>query len=641
MVLLIMIPALGHIFNEARSNRSFVHGQARVTDVERLTYSNRLTIRYGRSRYHVRTSTDDYTVGDILYVQGQVEKYSSQTIPFGFDAQRYYRGQGIDGYLETEKLEHIGHRTSFWHLRQTIKEKMIDHSYVRAYMLGEKTFKSETDETFRSLGLSFLLTMSGLHVYALIDGIKYVFFRMDLSKRLQDVLLALVLLGFLYVQAGSMSMVRILLSYVLAWLNRRYDWRYTRLDRLLLVFYVMLALNSDYLYHDGFIMTFLILFAFALSEIRFRRLGGYVQKLLLSTIVLLVTLPFYPRVLFLVVLLMPVFIFLFTKPLFYGAILVLFIPDTVFAYDRVLDLIERVLQVLEDRQVVFELPALSTVWTLTYYVFLYFFFSSRCVRIALRRLFLIFIVFGIAAYQHRYACDYTVYFLDVKQGDATVFVSPDCVLVIDSFQYTKSFLNDLGIGKINYLMLTHADQDHVAESADIIEGFRVEHVILSPYETYDITHQTIERPRKKTNYSCGVFTFDILGPLKRYDDGNDNSLIIQVHVYGKSYLFTGDAGKGVEADLVTTYGKRLQSDVLHVGHHGSDTSTSMAFLDHVKPDIGIISLGPNRHGFPHPSVMKSLDLSNVEIMRTDEAGTIYYVRRKNSGKWFKHIPNDT
>ncbi|MFP4187404.1 MAG: ComEC/Rec2 family competence protein, partial [Acholeplasmataceae bacterium] len=109
--------------------------------------------------------------------------------------------------------------------------------------------------------------------------------------------------------------------------------------------------------------------------------------------------------------------------------------------------------------------------------------------------------------------------------------------------------------------------------------------------------------------------------------------------YGRSYLFTGDAGTGVEADLIRAYGKSLKSDVLKVGHHGSDTSTSSLFLDYVDPDVGIISLGPNRHGFPHRSVLASLADSDVEIMRTDEAGTIHYVRRKNGGKWVKHIPN--
>ncbi|MFP4187533.1 MAG: ComEC/Rec2 family competence protein, partial [Acholeplasmataceae bacterium] len=534
MVVLIAVLLVLHSLSEHHSQASFVRGEARVTSIERLTYSDRLTVRIANTYYHVMVPIGAYTVGDVVFVEADVEQYSEQSIPFGFDAQGYYRGQGIDGYLETETLELIGERLSFWQLRQTIKDRLIDHAYVRAYLLGEKAFANETDETFRSLGISFLLTMSGLHVYALLDGVRYVFFRLDLAKRVQEVLVALVLILFLYLQAGSMSMVRIALSYLLSWLNRRYDWRYTRLDRLFIVFYAMLLMKIDYLYHGGFILTFLILSAFSLAEPLYRSLGGYVQKLALSAIVFGVTLPFYLRVMPLVVLLMPVFIFLFTKPFFYGAILVTLIPEIAPFYDRAIALTEGLLRILEDRQVVIELPALGTLLTLLYYGFIWLLFLSHRLRQALMRLLLVVAVFGIALFERRYAYDYAVYFLDVKQGDSTVFVAPDCVLVIDSFQYTASFLNDLGIRTIDYLILTHADQDHVKEAPDIIRGFRVDHVLLSPYETYEVAHRNIERPRAKKSYSCGVLSFDILGPLQRYDNSNDNSLIIQVYAYGRS-----------------------------------------------------------------------------------------------------------
>lgn len=639
MVFLIAIPYGAHIIDRQSYDVSVLNGETRVIDRQRLTYSDRYTIEHGSSRYHVLESRDAFTVGDVLYVQGVVKRYASQTIPFGFDARRFYRGQGIDGYVETSRIEHIGHRTSFWHLRSKIQENLVDHPYVRAYILGEKTFENETDDTFRSLGLSFLLTMSGLHVYALIDLLKGLFFRFDLSKHVQDAMVAMTLLVFLYVQAGSMSMIRITLSFFMVWLNRKYDLGYTRLDRLFIVFYVMIVLNTHYVFHDGFIMTFLILLSFALMENTYRKHEGYMRKLMLSTIVLLVTLPFYPRFLPLVAVLMPVFILLFTKPLFYGAIIVMLVPDALVVYDRVIDVTERVLSIFEDRQVVIELPAPGIMGTVIYYVFLYLFFRSKRRIVCFRRLLFLLSVFVFAAFQHRYVHDYTVYFLDVRQGDATVFVSPDCVLLIDSFQYTTSFLNSLGIRKIDYVMLTHADQDHVKEAPDIIERFSVDHVILSPYETYDIHHEHIERPRKRTRYSCGVFDFDILGPLEDFKNGNDNSLIIRVSVYGKTYLFTGDAGIEAEQALIDVYGKGLKSDVLQIGHHGSDTSTSRFFLSYVEPEVGIISLGPNRHGFPHQSVLESLLVHEVAIMRTDEAGTIFYSKRKNTEKWGGHIPN--
>lgn len=247
------------------------------------------------------------------------------------------------------------------------------------------------------------------------------------------------------------------------------------------------------------------------------------------------------------------------------------------------------------------------------------------------------------------------HFIDVGQGDATLITTPDGNVLIDTSEPSAKdqlddYLKTAGIKKIKYLVLTHPDADHIGNAKFIIENYGVDTVVLDSendattktyenlliaidekgVEILDVKGIKDEKDVSNTRFNVGALSFVVLGPRKDYKDPNENSLVIQA-IYGDTrVMLTGDAESKNEADLVVKCD--LKSDILKVGHHGSNSSTTDEFLDKVDPKIAIISCGEdNDYGHPHDEVVKKLTEKGITIYRTDKDGSVIY---KTNGKEF-------
>ena len=234
-----------------------------------------------------------------------------------------------------------------------------------------------------------------------------------------------------------------------------------------------------------------------------------------------------------------------------------------------------------------------------------------------------------------------VCFIDCGQGDCETLISGEHVTVIDSGpQSTKhqtiQQLKDLGITNIENLILTHPHEDHIGGAYDILDNFNVSKiymvkpsksntpktkVYLNLLEKISSKGLSITQPEIGGTIQSGDFKMKFLSPDKVYDDHNNNSIVIRADVDNKSFLFTGDAEKEPENQMLKKYRSDLDCDVLKVGHHGSPTSTSDNFLKAVSPSIAVIEVGTgNDYGHPKGSTLKKL--SNCKIYRTDLNGMI-------------------
>lgn len=234
-------------------------------------------------------------------------------------------------------------------------------------------------------------------------------------------------------------------------------------------------------------------------------------------------------------------------------------------------------------------------------------------------------------------------FIDCGQGDSALILSEGEVTLIDTStgENTEQVLEHLesrGIEQIDHLVLTHPHEDHIGGAKAVLENVEVENIYMKrPTSGTEPTSavylnllkeiqnqgKTVHNVQVGETFTCGMFTFTVLGPLEEYEDLNDQSVVLQ-GVYGDcSFLFTGDMEAGAEEDLVDRYGRSLQSTVLKVGHHGSSTSSSEAFLQAVDPQFAVISCGTdNRYGHPHEETVGLLTQMNVELFRTDTMGTV-------------------
>ncbi len=280
-----------------------------------------------------------------------------------------------------------------------------------------------------------------------------------------------------------------------------------------------------------------------------------------------------------------------------------------------------------------------------------------------------------------------IHFIDVGQGDCIFIEFPDGKnMLIDAGNNGKEdeiidYLNDLKVKNITLVLATHADADHTGGMKEVFEEFNVG-FCLRPFvyyngeekskfeDSFNVPSKAEKSESCKTNTyrdfllailneECGyeyfnkdsdfsqAFTYegvassysiDFLTPTASipyvgYSDPNDYSPIF-ILSYGEfDIMFTGDAEKEAEAELLLSYPNLPDVDVLKVGHHGSETSTTMELLKKIKPEYSVIMSGvPNSYGHPRQAVLDRLDEVNSTICRTDLQGNIV-IEVKSSGDY--------
>lgn len=231
-----------------------------------------------------------------------------------------------------------------------------------------------------------------------------------------------------------------------------------------------------------------------------------------------------------------------------------------------------------------------------------------------------------------------VHYLDVGQGDSALITCGGQSMLIDAGDDTKgtaiqNYLKKQKIDKLDYLILTHPDADHIGGAPVIITKFKIDKVFVSNYEKDNKTYQKLIQaldykrlkytvPKSGEQYTLGTAKITMLAPNGKYDNPNDASIALLIKNGNSSFLFTGDAGKEAEADILKN-GIDISADVYKAGHHGSKYSTSKDFLKAVNPTYAVISCGENNsYGHPHAATLNTFRANNVKVYRTDEDGTI-------------------
>jgi Metallo-beta-lactamase superfamily. len=232
-----------------------------------------------------------------------------------------------------------------------------------------------------------------------------------------------------------------------------------------------------------------------------------------------------------------------------------------------------------------------------------------------------------------------VHYIDVGQGDSILIEVGNASMLIDAGNNGDgnrivSYIKDQGINKLDYLILTHPHADHIGGATDVIKALDIDKIIMPKVnhtsKTYENLLLTIKDkdlkitvPNTGDDYSLGGSSFKILAPnSSNYERMNDYSIVCKLTFGNTSFLFSGDAETISENEMLSK-GFDLKADVLKIGHHGSNTSTSSQFLKAVSPKYAVISVGKdNSYGHPAEEILSKLAEANVIIYRTDEVGTI-------------------
>lgn len=234
----------------------------------------------------------------------------------------------------------------------------------------------------------------------------------------------------------------------------------------------------------------------------------------------------------------------------------------------------------------------------------------------------------------------TVIMIDVGQADSFLLIQDGKTALIDcGTRYDGdeilAFLSSLNITKLDYVFGTHPHDDHMGGMLEVIQGIEVGKLVVPEVEKGKVTsnwYKSLEkaytnynviRPKVGDVYELGDATMTVLGPIDTTPSNvNNYSTILMVSFGEMDILFTGDAEISLEKDLLES-GVNLDAEILKIGHHGSDTSSSDAFLDAVSPEYGLLSTAVgNKHDHPIGEIMDRYEKRGIEIYRTDQSGTV-------------------
>ena len=240
----------------------------------------------------------------------------------------------------------------------------------------------------------------------------------------------------------------------------------------------------------------------------------------------------------------------------------------------------------------------------------------------------------------------SIHVIDVGQADSILIETPEGYMLIDagendSEDALKTYLRKMAISTIEYLVLTHAHADHVGGADMILNEFKVNNIIYDNYrDCYSSTlvslinreGANIIDPSTKQTFSMGEAEFTVLFATNdkkdHGDDVNDYSIVLRMDFGESSFIFTGDASKSVESEILKSFSKHaLDCDFLKAGHHGSETSSGKNFISTITPEIVAIPCGKNnKYGHPDQEVLDLYSSEGVkEVYRTDISGSLIFI----------------
>lgn len=230
-------------------------------------------------------------------------------------------------------------------------------------------------------------------------------------------------------------------------------------------------------------------------------------------------------------------------------------------------------------------------------------------------------------------------YIDVGQGDSILIRQGDAAMLIDGGtseckDTLLSFLQSEGIDRFEYIIGTHAHEDHIGSLDDVANAYDFDTFLFPKSTTTTKNFENLvlavqskgkkfTTPEVGKTYELGDAVFQILAPnSESYSSLNNYSIVVKLTYGQNTFLFTGDAESISETEMLDR-GIDVSADVLKIGHHGSTTSTSKKFLDAVNPKYAVISCGQN-NTYKHPTrtTMSKLENAGIPVYRTDESGTI-------------------
>lgn len=600
-------------------------------------------------------------VGDIVLLKGSLKKIDNNTIPNTFNYKKYLY-QNKQYYLfEIEEYKKVKKNCTIYYF---IKNRMLKHiekyessPYLYAFILGDTShIKREIYTSFQEIGISHLFAISGMHI-SLLSGFFLLVLKKMKVEESKRYMITSFLLFFYLLLSFSPSVLRSFLFFFLLSINKIYYFYIKTTNIFLLTLSISLLINPFFIYHIGFLFSYTISFFLIISIDYLKNMSRIKQSFLVSFISFLVSFPiciyhFYQ------VNLLSIFYNLFFVPfvsifLFPLTLLTFVFPFLDSLLNFIIHIFENIvifLNTIDLFKLIFSKP--NFFFILVYYVFIILFIVKHK-----KVFFFLFLFIAFFHYQINsiISSDYLV-MIDIGQGDSILLHSKNKNILIDTggkSEYfsdfkrenashlsdsTISMLKSLGIKKLNLMVLSHGDMDHLGESFHIVNNFKVDKVLFNEgnlnynekklikllkqkHIEYEVCYQ--DNYYKYNNITLHSLNSDL-------SDENDSSIVFLCKIDNFSILLTGDASIKSEEYILKNY-DIPKIDILKAGHHGSKTSTSEELVKKINPKLALISVGKeNKFNHPSKETIDTLKKYNVKVLETKDLGSILLKIKKDN-----------
>ena len=605
-------------------------------------------------------NTFDYELGDKIKLFGKLKLPSNNSIFNGFNYREYLKYERINYIFDIDEIIKISNNKSIMYKLKNsiinIINKSPNKDYLHTFLLGNnKYIDKEVMESYRINGISHLFSISGMHISLL----SMIILKLLKNYKFKKEVVILFLLIYMTLTDFLPSILRSGIFFILIYLNKKFNLNISMFKLMIILLFICVLIDPYIVYKIGFQYSYTISFYLITFNQLINKSKNKLYKLfIVSFISFIVSVPIAINN-FSQINVLSIFLNIFFVPIVSSIIFPLSLITFLFPFfNNLFTILINIFELLSITfskidNFIFIMSKISTLFIIIYYIIIsitLYFLSKNKYKYIVSLMFIFVIHYNITIFNKGLEITY----IDVGQGDSIFIKFPNdkSNILIDTggkvtygnlknnYSVGKNiidYLKSMGIRKLDYLIITHGDFDHMGDSLYLIDKFKVENVIFNCGEFNVLEKELIKvLDEKKIKYYSCIKELNIDNnklyflQTKKYDNENDNSNVIYTELNGYKFMFMGDAGVEKEKDILEKY-NLSNIDVLKVGHHGSKTSSSKEYIDEIKPKYAIISVGKNnRYGHPNKEVLNNLD--NSKIYRTDQDGSIMFKIKNNKLK---------
>ncbi len=574
---------------------------------------------------------NNLSYGDKIKVTGVLKEPSTNNIFNNFNYKKYLYNKKIYYIIEASKIDKIqnnnNHIYTIKNLLYTRINSLKSSNYIKALLFGDNKLDKEIKTSYQINGISHLFSVSGFHINFITSIIYFYLDRVTYNKKIKYITVDIFLVLYLLL-CNTTSLLRCTVMNILLSINHLLKLDIKKIDIVLLTLILCIIINPFIIYDIGFIYSYTISFFLILYKNKYKTNNKLLKIIYISLISFLVSLPIniYTsyEINFLSIILNIIIVPIVSLILLPLSLLTLIFP----ILDNILYLITSILEKISlytsniniFKQV---LSKPSIILIIIYYLVIILILSKN------KHYYLILILLIFHKTIPLYNSNLEVVMFDVGEADSMLISTPSkkVNILIDTgrgidINNIIIYLKSIGISKLNYLIITHGDEDHIGGALYLIDNFKVDNVILNKGDYTELEVELIIHLKNKNiKYTNNINKIPLLGSYmyllntKKFSNENDNSIVTYFEYQKYKFLFMGDSSSKTEEYLINNY-NLTNISFLKVGHHGSNTSSSTHFINKITPKVSLISVGRNNF-YHHPNKEVLTNLSNSVIYRTD------------------------